>query len=261
MTTSALLDPPDRRGWPLLALAVVVSALAHVLLAVGISKVEPARDEPVWLEMAVQVVEPEPRPDPVPEPEPPEPEVVPEPAPRPDPVQRPDPAPEPMPRPDPVETQPEPPPPEARPVARKVQGLSNDSFLPGGATGLAANVGNTTATAAGPERLALGEEVGEFVVLPYTSVGKPPKIKYKPRLDIPQSVIDAELEGRVEILLTIDAEGVVTEAVLVSTFHPDAATACLASMKKSRWRSGTRDGAPVVTTQVPYSCRFEMAVD
>lgn len=259
---TAALERRSPREWGLLALAAGLSLLAHCAGAAGASRVEPPEhDGPVWVEMTVDVREPPP-PEPVAEPEPPPPEPEPPPP-------EPEPTPAPPPVPEEVEFTPEPapppdappPPPEAKPVPRQVQGLSNESFLKGGNTNLAANVGNTTATRATEEKLDLDEAPAEYVTVPYTSVSKPPKVRYKPRLEIPESIVEAELEGRVEVALTIDADGRVAEARVVATFHPDAATACIASMKKSRWKAGTKDGTPVITKNVPYSCRFEMAVD
>ena len=38
-------------------------------------------------------------------------------------------------------------------------------------------------------------------------------------------------------------------------------TVGIATLKRSRWKAGTKDGIPVIVRGVPYSCKFEMAVD
>jgi TonB family protein len=107
------------------------------------------------------------------------------------------------------------------------------------------------------EKVGLDEELGEFVPIPYTAVTKPPKKRYVPSLEIPKSIIDAEIEGRVEVTLTVGADGKVSDLAVVSGLHPDADAACLAALAKSRWKPGEKDGASVITKSVPYSCRFE----
>ena len=105
------------------------------------------------------------------------------------------------------------------------------------------------------------DEATESAIVPFTSVSKPPKVRYKPTLEVPESVIAAQLQGRVEILMTVDAAGLVTSIQVVSSLHPDADAACVAAMEKSRWKPGTRDDVPVIVQNVPYSCRFEMSPD
>jgi len=252
---AGVLDRRPPREYALLALAFLGSLLVHGGGAMGAAALpKPVSEEPVWVEMEVVEVEP---PQPPPEPEP-EPEVEPEPEPEPEPVVEPEtvefePEPE-------VEPEPQPPPPEAKPVPRKVQGIDANSFAKGPGD-FAARRGNTTATRPTEETVDLDEELGDFAPVAYTSVSKPPKVRYKPRLAIPQAIIDAEIEGRVEIVLTIDASGKVVDIELVSGLHPDADRACLDSMSKSRWKPGLKDEKPVITKSVPYSCRFEMAVD
>jgi protein TonB len=229
--------------------AVVVSLALHLSLAAGVSRIpEREREEPVWVEMAVATVEPAP----VPEPPPPPPE--PEPAPQPKKPEVVDYHPEPQPAP------PTPPPPDPKPAPRPIQGLSNDSFLPGQGNGFDAAHGNTTAAKATGEKLALGEDV-PFQTLPFASVTTPPKNRYKGEIEVPASVKEAGLQGRVELLLTIDVEGRVTDIEVVESLSPDADAACKAALARSRWKPGDKDGVPVVTRGVPYTCRFEQTSD
>lgn len=251
---ASALDGVSWRDTGVLVLAIVLSTVAHVAGAAGATRIPPrAPEPPVWVEVAVQVTEP-----PTPEPTPPEPEP-------------PAPAPAPTPRPKPVapeviehsQTADEPPPtpqPEAKPVVRQVQGLDNQSFLQGGQTNLTARAGNTTATKAGTETMRL-DEATEFVAVPYTSIGTPPKIRFQPKLEIPAAVIELQLEGRVEAVLTVGPDGTVSAVTVVTGLHPEADAACVRSLQTSRWKPGTKDGAPVGVTSVPYSCRFKMSVD
>ncbi len=230
-------------GW--IAAAAFVSFGLHLAVAAGVTRIpERERSEPVWIEMAMTEVEP-----PEPPPPPPEPEPEPPPAPKPPEVVEYTPPP-PTPQP--------PPPPQAKPVPRVIQGLSNDSFLKGAGTGLEVRAGTTTAATATKEVVTL-EEAGEFAVIPFASVTNPPKVRYKPPLEVPDTVKAAGVTGRVELLMTIDAEGKVTELEVVTSLHPDADAACRAAMSTSRWKPGDKDGQPVVTRNVPYSCRFEIS--
>jgi len=249
---ASVLDSRPPRELAFVAVAVAVSMAAHGAVATGVSQIEPREHhEPVWVEVAVQ-------PAPVPE-------VVPEPEPEPEPVPEPEPEPEPLPEPEVVqfeETTPEPVPPTPvppRPLARPIQGLDPNSFAPG-AGGPVARAGNTTATRATSEIVA-PEDVGEYAIVPYTGVAKAPRIGSPPRLTVPQSVIDSQVQGRVEVELTIGADGSVQDVVVVSSLSPEADAACVADLRRTKWRPGAKDDVPVVVTGVPYSCRYEMAVD
>jgi TonB family protein len=142
------------------------------------------------------------------------------------------------------------------PTARPIQGLSNDSFLPGSGSGLDVRAGHTTALKAGPETRSL-DDANPQALVPLAAVTHPPKIKYKPTLDVPDAVRDGGLVGRVELLLSIDAEGLVTKIEVVTSLAPEADEACVSAMRKSRWKAADVEGQPVATMQVPYSCRFE----
>jgi TonB family protein len=141
-----------------------------------------------------------------------------------------------------------------------VQGLSNDSFLPGSGSGFEVRAGHTTALAATDDLRSL-DEPAEQVLVPLAAVTHPPKIRYKPTLDVPEAVKKAGLQGRVELLLTIDQDGLVTDIEVVSSLSPEADAACIDAMRRSRWKAGDREGVAVVTIQVPYACRFEQTPD
>lgn len=242
------LDQPSALDYGVLGVAIVGSLLFHVVVAAGAAKIPPRENTaPVWVEMAIQ--RPPPPPAPVPEPPPPEPEAPkPEPKPKPVPYEKVKPTPQPI--------QPEPPP---QPKPKKVvQGLDNNSFAKGPSTGFNANAGNTTQAKSTTEKLKLDENTEPFSSVPYTRIGEPPKKRYIPALVPPESVTAAEIQGRVEVELNIDAEGLVESVTVMGRLHPDADAACIEILKKSRWKPATVDGQPVKVTGFPWSCKFEM---
>lgn len=239
--------------------AIVASVVAHGVLALVVSEIErPERTEPVWVEVAVVTPPPPPAPEPAPapEPEPPKPEPQPTPRPTPRPI---------PPEPEEVEyeettNEPEPTPEPDRPQPRRLsQGLDNNSLMNNGLGAFSARRGNTTAAAADTPQLA-PDETGEFAIVPYASVTTAPRITRRPQLVVPDSVREAEIQGRVEAELVIGADGSVLEVEIVDGLDPAADAACADALRGSRWKAGERDGTPVVVRGVPYSCRFEMAV-
>ena len=231
-----VLDRRPAREWALLGFLVLCSITAHIALAEGANQIQPRqREQLVWMEMAISEVAPAPEPPPPPpEPEPEKPPEVVDYVPPP-----------PVPAP--------PPPPTAKPVPKAIQGLSNDSFLAGTGAGTA-RAGTTTAIAATEERMGL-DDAAEPVQ--YAMVTEAPKLRYKPTLTVPDEVIAAGLEGTVELLLTIDAEGRVIDLEVVSSLSAAADKACVAAMRSSRWKPGGRDGSVAVVRGVPYACRFQ----
>ena len=246
----------------LLFAAVVLSLLAHAALGAGVTRIEPrvAESEPEWVEMTFDMTEPEPEPEPPPEPPPPEPDPEPEvkkpevkkPEVEPEPVEFEETTPE-------TETPPPEPEPKKRPVRRMTQGLSNDSFAEGAGTNLDARRGTTTSTNATEDMMKIDDE-GEFEEVAYTSVTVAPRISKRLVLTVPQEIIDAGIEGRVEVELHIGSDGSVSTVEVVQGLHPAADAACIAALKKTTWKPGQRDGEPIGVRGVPYSCRYE-AVD
>jgi len=220
------------RAW--IGLGILVSGLLHTALAATVAAL-PDREPrtPRWLEMAIVIDEPEPPrvPDAVPEPEPVpvEPEPVPIPVVIPPPIDAP----------------------------RPIPGLSNDSFLPGSGSGLAVRAGNTTAVAATKELRSL-DEPSEAILVPLARLTHPPRLRYRPTLEVPDAVKQGRIEGRVELLLTIDENGIVLDVQIVTSLSPEADAACIDAMRKSRWKPGDQEGTAVATTQVPSSCYFDM---
>ena len=152
-----------------------------------------------------------------------------------------------------VDTPPEEPPPQ------KIQGLSRESFVLSNA-GISVRAGNTTATKATNDLMDL-EDANEFHTVPFTAVAKSPKVKRKPPLVIPPLIIEQKIQGRVELLVTVDREGKVSSAKVHRSLSKEADAACVTNAMGTRWRPGEKNGQAISVSGVPYSCRFEMAVE
>ena len=209
------------------------------------SKVE----QPTWLEMTV--VKPPPEPEPVvEESSPPEPEPEPKPKPEPKKIDFEDIPPEPV-----TEPPPEPPPPTKKKVQR-VQGMSANSFVKGGNTGLTVRAGTTLSTGASDKTLSI-EEADNSTAISYAAATKQPRLKKRPPLSIPQSVIDDEIEGTVQIIIEIDIEGNVSAARLSKGLSPDANEACLKSWRSAKFKPAMQGDQAVAVTNFPRRCRFK----
>lgn len=248
MHVDAIDERPGRRR-ALLALAVLLSVGAHVVVAGSVARIErPTTEERVWAEMIVVETPPPVEQPPEPPPPPPEP---------------------PKPRPVPQEvvdfeettTQPPPdapPPPDRKPVRRLVQGLSNDSFVEGPTTGLQVSAGNTAAARQTKEKVD-PETIGEFQQVAYERVTTAPKLTRRPMITAPETEAfkAANVSGSVKLSLVIGADGKVLEASVVQALHPDADAACVRDVKLlSRWAPGTQEGSPVTVRGVPYTCTY-----
>jgi outer membrane biosynthesis protein TonB len=248
---ATVLDSGDSRRRKLLVAGVILSLLAHGALAWGVGRIpERTREAAQWVQVRMNIAEPPPAPPP-PEPpkrvEPPKPPMAKKELVKPVPLEQ-------LP-PTPVDA---PPPPPERKVRRLVQGLDANSFAPGAGTGLNVRAGNTTAVRA-TEELARLEDANDFVARPYASVSTPPRLKGPmPELVVPQEVVDLNLEGSVEVELTISAEGTVLAARVVRSLHPAADAACAEHFRtKTRWTPGILDGSAVPVSGLRKNCRFE----
>lgn len=251
---ATVLEPRPARERLALVAMVVASIVAHgvaAALASAVPHTPPPPPPEVWSE--VVLVEPPPPPEPEPEPEPvpePEPEPLPEPEVEPEVVEFEDTTPT------PVEQAP-PPTKKRRPVRRMVQGLSNKSFAEGSGTNLTVRAGTTTSAKAGSTVMDV-EDATEFATLPFQSVSAPPRLKVRPMISVPETLRAAEVSGVVQVELTISAQGRVSKVELVGKLHPDADKGCMRDVRASRWHPGTKDGAPVTVTGVPFTCRYEV---
>jgi protein TonB len=233
-------------------IAIPTSILFHMGLALLMlnAPVEEKREE-VWIEM--EIIEEEAPPE-----KPVELEVEKEPEP-----ETPKPKPKPKPKridskdipPDPEEAPPEPPP-EKKKQVRRVQGLKASSFAEGGQTGLNVRAGTTLQTSAGNETLSI-KEASESTAISYAAATTQPRLKKRPPLEVPQSVIDNGIEGTVQIVISINADGSVSDAKVTKKLHPDADHACLKSWKQAKFKPAKQGDAPVSITNFPRRCRFK----
>ena len=226
-------------------LAIPSSVVAHLVLAwMFIAPPQAAEKTEQWIEMTVVEKPPPPPPEPPPEPEP-------KPKPKPkakkidfkDIPKEPEPAPK------------EPPPKEKKKV-RRVQGLKATSFAKGANTGLTVRAGTTLGTKATDETLSL-DEAANSTAISYAAATKQPRRKKKPSLEVPQSIIEAEIEGRVLLVIDIAADGNVSAARIKKSLHPDADSACLKSWLKAKFDPAMQGDSPVAVTNFPGKCRFK----
>jgi periplasmic protein TonB len=218
---------------------------------------EPLPPKAEWMEMMVVEVQKE---EPIPEPiEEPPPEPPPEPK-----KEKPKPKPKPKPKeidfedipPETVEAPPEEPPPPTKKKVQRVQGLSASSFANNGTTGLSVRAGTTLGTRATEKTIDI-DEAKESTAISYAAATKQPRLKKRPPLKIPQSVIDAELEGTVQIVISIDETGAVTTARITKSLGPDADKACLDSWKMAQFKPALQGNETVAITNFPRRCRFK----
>ena len=234
------------------ALAVAGSGLVHVglLLAVPEAPTQPVM--PDWRQsVMVDIVEPEPvvlPPEPEPEVEPPALEPVLEPPPPEPEVVRADQL--------VADSVPDAPTPVDAPVpdaADVVQGLSASSFVEGGNSGLSLRAGTTLRAAATAPALHTPVERPE--ALAWSDAPKRPKCRV-PKVAVPESVVEAGLEGEVHVRFDIDAEGTVSRVRVVQSLSPDADAACAAAWTTTHCRPARRGRTPVAVVDMPHSCLF-----
>ena len=61
--------------------------------------------------------------------------------------------------------------------------------------------------------------------------------------------------------LSISAEGVVTDAKVVQSLHPDADIACIVDIKRTKWKPAKKNGKKVSVVGVPFTCRYENTLE
>ncbi|MFN7142259.1 MAG: energy transducer TonB, partial [Myxococcota bacterium] len=137
---------------------------------------------------------------------------------------------------------------------RQIQGLTANSFAPGGNTGLSVRAGNSTGVKAGAESMALDEATGPFEPRPYTAVTTAPRLRWSPTMDVPEEAQKAGVTGLVNVLLDIDEKGKVAKVKVLNDLGHGTGDACAAAFRKSQWKAAEQGGTPVPVTGVPQSC-------
>lgn len=216
------------------------SVLFHLALALFALQERP-KDETreSWMEMmVVQKPPPPPPPPPPPAPEPPKP--------KPKAVEFKDTVKQPTPT-------PEAPPPEARRVV-KMQGLSSSSFAPGSGTGLSVRAGTTVATAATSETMSIDEA---SKAIPYSAATSQPVLRFRPPLEVPDELKANGVEGSVEVVLDIDADGKVSRVTLAKGLGYGADEACIKAWQTAKFKPAKQGDTPVPVTNMPQRCTFK----
>jgi protein TonB len=150
-------------------------------------------------------------------------------------------------------------PPDPKPQMQRVQGLSANSFAPGAGTALSVRAGNSTAVRADGKGLDLDAANGPFLTRPASAVAVQPKVKWEPAaLDVPEAAREARVEGTVEIVLDVDAEGKVARVAVVRDLGYGTGEACADAWRRSTWKPGEHQGVPVAVTGIRKLCTIRI---
>jgi protein TonB len=237
------------RSWPF---AWVVTVLAHVAV-VQLPMFESDERQPLEV-VAFELAElPPPPPEPVP---PPPPEVKPPGPVNPDPEADPEVTSIESNRPEPAEPDPEPTP------LRTGLALDADQLVPD-SMGMGVRVGNTDAAGfdadVAPEDLrgfvggGAGGGTGDVV----QNVDNEPELLRAWQPPYPQNMLDAQVEGRVLMRVTVLTNGRAGKASIVDSVHPELDQVALNALKRFRWRPARRHGQRVETS-ILLAIRFEI---
>ena len=82
-----------------------------------------------------------------------------------------------------------------------------------------------------------------------------PRLREEVRLEYPPEARDAEVDGEVELLVTIDVNGRVVAVKVLRGLGYGLDDAAVRAIQQSRWEPGVRNGAPATLT-VRYVYRF-----
>jgi periplasmic protein TonB len=73
----------------------------------------------------------------------------------------------------------------------------------------------------------------------------PPKAKYAPDPEYPRGARKGKLQGRVLLCVTVDAEGKVSDAVVVKTLTAEFDQSAVKAVRKWKFKPSIKDGKPV----------------
>jgi protein TonB len=248
------LPPRRSQQWALVFVLASLALHGAGLFALSKMKERPATATQKAVELVmVEVQRPPPPPPPQEEPKPPEPPKMKPPKPPPVKVavaeKPPPPPPEPAPPP------PNEPPPEPTKPVPLVVGISLSSTTSAG--GFAAPVGNTAygkvdSTAKAPS------EVKQYAAPKYTpiyQVDSEPRVLSEVKIPYPEEARRAGIEGTVTLSITIDPEGKVVAAKIVSGPGYGLNEAARDAIKRFRFKPAIK-GGEAVSTEMKYSYTF-----
>ena len=147
---------------------------------------------------------------------------------------------------------------------KRVQGLRADTFSSVGKQVRSVRLGMSSKRSI--TDVVKNEVIDESSVPPVVTIAespsvlKQPRLRKRPQLDTPQTIIDAGVDGRVSIVIDITENGSVSAARIKKSLHPDADSACLKSWLRAKFNPAVQDGSPVAVTNFPRRCRF-IAID
>jgi protein TonB len=257
--SQAALDSPiqPRRTSQAALIFVLVSMAVHGagLFALSRMKERPAGEiqRPVEL-VVVEVQKPPPPPPPKEEPKPPEPPKV-KPPPKPPPVKVAQVDKPPPPPPEQAPPPPNEPPPQPTKPVPLVVGISMSSTTSAGT--FAAPVGNTAYGKVDPKAKA-PQEVKEYAAPKYTpiyQVDSEPQVASEVKIPYPEEARRAGIEGTVTLSITIDPEGKVVAAKILSGPGYGLNEAARDAIKRFRFKPAIK-GGEAVSTEMKYSYTF-----
>ncbi|WP_224361417.1 energy transducer TonB [Hyalangium versicolor] len=257
--SQAILDTPlpPRRSSQWALVFVLVSLGLHGVGLFALSRMKareiPTAQKPVELVM-VEVQKPPPPPPPKEEPKPPEPPKA-KPPPKPPPVKVAQAEKPPPPPPEQAPPPPNEPPPQPTKPVPLVVGISMSSTTAAG--GFAAPVGNTAygkvdSTAKAPS------EVKEYAAPKYTpiyQVDSEPTVASEVKIPYPEEARRAGIEGTVTLSITIDPEGKVVAAKIISGPGYGLNEAARDAIKRFRFKPAIK-GGEAVSTEMKYAYTF-----
>jgi protein TonB len=257
--SQAVLDSPlpPRRSSVAVLVFVLASVAAHGLALFALSRMKERSALDIQKPMELVVVEvqkPPPPPPPKEEPKPPEPPKA-KPPPKPPPVKVAQVDKPPPPPPQQLPPPPNEPPPQPTKPVPLVVGISMSSTTSAGS--FAAPVGNTAygkvdGTAKAPQ------EVKEYAAPKYTpiyQVDSEPKVASEVKIPYPEEARRAGIEGTVTLSITIDLEGKVVAAKIVSGPGYGLNEAARDAIKRFRFKPAIKGGEPV-STEMKYAYTF-----
>ncbi|MDP3233816.1 MAG: energy transducer TonB [Myxococcales bacterium] len=233
-----------------IGLTLIVSALAHVAALWSMPQTARPRERSLALDvkMKFEDLKPDPEPEPEPEPEPPPLPLTPPPKPK-------------VPLPPPPNDDTPAPPPTAEPPPEVVVGATAASVTETGA-GPAIQVGNTLYGQTAPT--AVDPATVRPITGPTAPPGPPAPVVTRPSVKsewtdgaYPEEARENNIEGVVQLEITISPEGVVTHVVVVKGLGFGLDEEAKRRIRRFRFNPATRDGVPVSAT-VPMSVRFAL---
>jgi protein TonB len=259
----ALAGGASLTSYWVVAVAIGVALIGHVsLIGAGVA-IKP-RKKQERIEMAIY--EPPPPPKEEPPPPPPKEEPKPEPKkPKPKPKKKEPPPPEEPPPPPPSNS--EPPPDTPQEPVPIVTGISMDSVVKSGNSGMKVGVGNTTHGKYDPnadrnnvKKYAGGVEGGtakKWAPVRTSKLTSAPKVKKRKMVKYPRRIREEGIEGKVTLRVQITKDGKTRNAKLLKGVHPVLDKLALQSIQDYVWEPAYKDGK-AVDTIITYVVTFDL---